>query len=109
MIPKPQFYGSVEQALAHIEEAVQGSFRRNSKGGMPSNCLNATKSYEKRFPPSRILDHIESESELRTGNDDDAESIITDERYRYITSHIDTCCERKNKQQFSHPTALIAS
>lgn len=84
------FTGSVEHAIAHIEESIEGkvpeselrwyaikAFERDSKALDGSGIDQAT------------LDHIEThirdcEKEL----DDDAESIITNQRYNYITDLI---------------------
>ncbi|MFA0815237.1 MAG: ferrous iron transport protein B [Anaerofustis sp.] len=103
MSPKHKFAGSVEHALAHIEEAIQGLVPEERQRWTAIKLFERDEMVRKTFSAQpQILDHIEQD--IRTceqENDDDAESIITDERYRYITSIIDTCCERKNKQQFS--------
>lgn len=87
-VPQHSFSGSVEHALAHIEEAAVHDmppeqqrwyaikiFERDEK---VLGALNLPK--EKR-------EHIESDiREVEQEMDDDAESIITNERYIYIAS-----------------------
>ncbi len=95
-VPKHSFSGSVEHAIAHIEEAALHD--------LPEECQRwyAVKIFERddkvlselNISPE-TLSHIESdikraEEEL----DDDAESIITNERYIYIAEIIKTCCKK---------------
>jgi len=92
-VPMHTFSGPVEHALAHIEEAVVH--------GMPDEQQRwyAIKVFERdekvleqlHMDPS-VMEHIEkdiaaAEKEL----DDDAESIITNERYVYIAKVIQSC------------------
>ena len=92
-VPMHTFSGPVEHALAHIEEAVVH--------GMPDEQQRwyAIKVFERdekvleqlHIDPS-VMEHIEkdiaaAEKEL----DDDAESIITNERYVYIAKVIQSC------------------
>ncbi|MCI8506709.1 MAG: ferrous iron transporter B [Lachnospiraceae bacterium] len=97
-VPAHSFSGAVEHALAHIEEVAVHS--------MPEEWQRwyAIKIFERdekvlenmKLGPAK-LSHIEediraAEKEL----DDDAESIITNERYLYITSIIKGCYTKKN-------------
>ncbi len=102
-VPMHTFSGVVEHALAHIEEAAVHNmpaeqqrwyaikiFERDDKVLSQMNINKTT------------LDHIEqdikaAEKEL----DDDAESIITNERYIYISSIIKACYKKKNVGKLS--------
>ena len=101
--PAHVFSGAVEHALAHIEEAAVH--------GMPKEQQRwyAIKIFER---DERVLDalsiggdtlaHIEDD--IRTVEqlfDDDAESIITNERYVYITSLVEKAFVRKNAGRLS--------
>ncbi|MDO4397720.1 MAG: ferrous iron transport protein B [Oscillospiraceae bacterium] len=96
-IPQHTFSGSVEHAIAHIEEAaVHGLpeeqqrwyaikiFERDDK---VLSSLNLDKA---------VLEHIESDIKAAEKElDDDSESIITNERYVYIGSVIKACYKKK--------------
>lgn len=96
-MPKHNFSGIVEHALAHIEEAAVHSmpaeqqrwyavkiFERDEK---VLNKLNLNKS---------ILEHIEDDIKtVEIELDDDSESIITNERYDYVASVIKYACKKK--------------
>jgi len=99
-VPQHTFSGPVEHALAHIEEAVVH--------GLPEEQQRwyAVKIFERdekvlealKLDPD-VLSHIEkdikaAESEL----DDDAESIITNERYVYIAQVIKACYKKKKEK-----------
>ena len=101
--PQHSFSGTVEHALAHIEEhAVSGMpneqqrwyavkiFERDEKALEQLKLSDAVK--------KDVEDHIaEVEKEL----DDDAESIITNERYVYIAKVIKACYKKKNAGQLT--------
>ena len=102
-VPMHTFSGPVEHAIAHIEEAAVHNmpeeqqrwyaikiFERDDKV-LAKLKLNAT-----------VLSHIEED--IKTAEkeqDDDAESIITNERYIYIASLIKGCYKKKSKGQLS--------
>ncbi len=93
------FSGSVEHAIAHIEESIEDKvdktllrwyavklFERDDKVGDELNLNALTKGH--------IEEHIrDCEREL----DDDAESIITNQRYAYISRVMDRCVVKKQK------------
>lgn len=93
------FNGSVEHALAHIEELCLHQMTDENMQRWYSIKLfeRDGKAREKLGLSQEIIDHIEHdiqacESEL----DDDAESIIIGERYNYIESIIDECIQKAN-------------
>ena len=97
-IPHHIFSGEVEHTLAHIEEAAVH--------GMPADRQRwyAIKIFERdekvleelKLDPA-ILSHIEEDiKETEELLDDDAEAIIINERYNYITSILKGCFKRKH-------------
>jgi ferrous iron transport protein B len=102
-VPQHTFSGSVEHALAHIEEAVEGVIEESRQRWFAVKLFERDEKVLAQLQLSEELRaHIEKdikacEEEL----DDDAESIITNERYLYIASIIRDCCTRKNKGRLS--------
>ncbi len=97
-IPQHTFSGPVEHAIAHIEEAVLHDMPEEQQRWYAIKVFERDdKVLEKLNIPEKTLSHIEedivaAEKEL----DDDAESIITNERYIYIADVIKACYRRKN-------------
>ena len=97
-VPHHIFSGEVEHTLAHIEEAAVH--------GMPADRQRwyAIKIFERDEKvlaelnlDSAILAHIEEDiRETERLLDDDAEAIIINERYNYISSILTGCFKRKN-------------
>jgi len=102
-VPQHSFSGSVEHAIAHIEEAVLHNLPEEQQRWYAIKLFERDeKITEKLKLDKAILSHIEEdikncEAEL----DDDSESIITTERYTYIDSTIKDCCKIKNKGKLS--------
>lgn len=103
MVPQHTFSGSVEHAVAHIEEAAAGRVPESQQRWFAIKIFERD---EKVLTQLNLDDerraHIEEdikscEAEL----DDDAESIITNERYLYIASIIKDCCKRSKKGQLT--------
>ena len=102
-VPKHKFSGSVEHTIAHIEEAVLHDFPENSqrfyavklfeKDEDIKNKLNVDEATWKH-----ICDDIAAcEKEM----DDDAESIITNERYIFVAGVAGTCLTKKGKGELT--------
>ena len=97
-IPQHSFSGPVEHALAHIEEAVVHDMPEEQQRWYAVKIFERDeKVLEKLAIPADTLAHIEediaaAEAEL----DDDAESIITNERYVYIANVIKACYKKRN-------------
>ena len=102
-VPLHTFSGPVEHALAHIEEAVVHDMPEEQQRWYAIKIFERDdKVLEKLQIPSDKLEHIEkdikaAEKEL----DDDAESIITNERYIYIAEVIKACYKKKNAGKMS--------
>ena len=102
-VPQHSFSGVVEHALAHIEEAAVHEmpeeqqrwyaikvFERDDK---VMNALNLSES---------VKEHIEADIKAAEKElDDDAESIITNERYVYIAELLKTCYKKKKAGELS--------
>ena len=97
-IPQHTFSGPVEHAIAHIEEAVVHNMPEEQQRWYAIKIFERDdKVLEKLNIPESTLKHVEqdiaaAEEEL----DDDAESIITNERYVYIASIIKACYKKHN-------------
>jgi len=102
-IPQHSFSGSVEHAIAHIEEAVLHDLPEEQQRWYAIKLFERDeKIIQKLKLDGAVLSHIDRdikncEAEL----DDDSESIITTERYIYIDSIIKDCCKIKNKGKLS--------
>lgn len=102
-IPQHKFSGVVEHALAHIEEAVLHDMPENQQRWYAIKIFEGDdKVLEQLKISSDVLAHIKKDIEAaETELDDDAESIITNERYLYIASIIKSVYTKKNKGKLS--------
>lgn len=98
-IPQYSFRGSVEHALAHIEEAFLHNKPAEQQRWYAIKIFERDeKVLEMLNVPADTLRHIEEDIKAcETEMDDDAESIITNERYIYIAEVIKECYKKKNK------------
>jgi ferrous iron transport protein B len=98
--PKHRFDGSVEHALAHIEELCLHNIQDENVQRWYSIKLfeRDEKIQEKLGLSAEVVDHIEQDiKSCEKEMDDDAESIITGERYNYIGSIINGCVKKAKK------------
>ncbi len=86
-MPMHHFSGAVEHALAHIEEAAIHDMEPDLQRWYSIKIFERDKQViEKLGIEKSVIDHIEKDIQLAEKElDDDAESIITNERYNYIT------------------------
>ncbi|MCI6908509.1 MAG: ferrous iron transporter B [Clostridiales bacterium] len=102
-VPMHTFSGTVEHALAHIEEAAVHNLPEEQQRWYAIKIFERDeKVLEQIKLDQSILDHVERdiravEEEL----DDDAESIITNERYGYIGELIRGCYKKKSPGKLS--------
>lgn len=98
-VPKHSFCGSVEHALAHIEEAFLHDKPAERQRWYAIKIFERDeKVLEALNIPAETLKHIEEDIiACETEMDDDAESIIINERYLYIAEVIGECCRKRNK------------
>ena len=95
--PPHVFTGSVEHALAHIEESIQG---RVTDGYLRWYAIKIFERDEKVMEelalPSDLKAHLEEHiADCEREMDDDAESIITNQRYAYINGVVSKSVKKK--------------
>ena len=96
--PQPRkFTDDVEKALTEIEGKLPSSVGANQKRWY------AVKIFER---DSKVLENVKADTEavisgIESAHDDDAESIITNERYTYISGIIKDCYVKKNAGKLS--------
>ena len=102
-VPMHTFSGPVEHAIAHIEEAAVHSMPEEQQRWYAIKIFERDdKVLAKLNIPAETMEHIESDIKAaETELDDDAESIITNERYVYIAEVIKSCYKKKNKGELS--------
>ena len=97
--PEPQhdFSGIVEHAIAHIEEAVVHNLPEEQQRWYAIKIFERDQHVLKQFRLEKeLLQHIEKDIvAVETRLDDDAESIITNERYDYIDRILKDCYKKK--------------
>ena len=96
-VPQHTFAGPVEHALAHIEEAVVHNMPEEQQRWYAIKVFERDdKVLAQLNIPKAVLDHVEKDIQAaETELDDDAESIITNERYVYIASILKGCYKKK--------------
>ena len=97
-IPMHKFAGPVEHAIAHIEEAAVHTLPEEQQRWYAVKVFERDdKVLESLNIPADVKAHIEQDIEAAEKElDDDAESIITNERYVYIAEVIKACYKKKN-------------
>lgn len=102
-VPHHSFSGAVEHAIAHIEEAAVHNLPPEQQRFYAIKIFERDeKILDKLQLDKRILNHIESDIKAAEEElDDDAESIITNERYVYISSILKGCYKKKNAGRLS--------
>lgn len=98
-IPQHRFSGEVEHAIAHIEEATVHSLPDEQQRWYAIKVFERDpRVIEKLGIHKDVLAHIEEDiAHVEEEMDDDAESIITNERYEYIERVLRTCYVKKNR------------
>ncbi|MBR3242036.1 MAG: ferrous iron transport protein B [Parasporobacterium sp.] len=102
-IPQHTFSGPVEHALAHIEEVTVHDLPEEQQRWYAIKIFERdSKVLEQLNIAPDVMSHIEKDIQAaETELDDDSESIITNERYLYISSIIDACYKKRNKKKLS--------
>ena len=102
-VPMHNFSGAVEHAIAHIEEAAVHNMPAEQQRWYAIKIFeHDDKVLEKLDIPADTLAHINEDIKAAEDElDDDAESIITNERYIYIASLIKSCYKKKNTGKLS--------
>ena len=104
LVPKHFFSGIVEHALAHIEECVIHEL--NDERKQRWYAIKMFERDEKVLSQLEIskekLAHIENDIKaVEKELDDDSESIITNERYNYVSEILKTCYKKKSTTRIS--------
>ena len=102
-VPMHTFSGPVEHAIAHIEEAAVHSMPEEQQRWYAIKIFERDdKVLAQMNIPAETMTHIETDIKAAEKElDDDAESIITNERYVYIAEVIKSCYKKKNKGELS--------
>jgi ferrous iron transport protein B len=102
-IPQHSFSGVVEHALAHIEERLLHDMPKEQQRWYAIKLFESDERVIAKLKISKAdLEHIAEEIKAAEDElDDDAESIITNERYIYIASIIKSCYKKANKGKLS--------
>ncbi len=91
------FNGSVEHALAHIEESIEGKVDANYLRWYAIKLFERDERVREEVNlDSEVMDHLEKHiTDCEREMDDDAESIIADQRYTYIEQVIRKAVKKK--------------
>ena len=102
-VPMHTFSGPVEHAIAHIEEAAVNNMPEEQQRWYAIKIFERDdKVLEKLSIPADVMSHIDADIQAAEKElDDDAESIITNERYVYIAELIKSCYKKHNQGQLS--------
>lgn len=102
-VPQHSFSGAVEHALAHIEEAAVHDMPAEQQRWYAVKIFERDEKVLARLNLDKnLLAHIEEDiADAEKELDDDAESIITNERYIYIASIIKGCYKKKRAGQMT--------
>ena len=102
-IPQHTFSGVVEHALAHIEEVTVHSLPEEQQRWYAIKIFERDdKVLEKLHLPESTLSHVEKDIQAAEEElDDDAESIITNERYVWIAGAIKGCYKKAKAGELS--------
>ncbi len=93
------FEGSVEHAIAHIEESIEGKVDASFLRWYAIKLFERDeKVIEELKLDSGLMKHIEQHIEdCEREMDDDSESIITNQRYAYIARVVNSAVRKKSK------------
>ncbi len=100
-VPQHSFSGAVEHALAHIEEAAVHDMPAEQQRWYAVKIFERDEKVLARLHLDKnLLAHIEEDiADAEKELDDDAQSIITNERYIYIASILKGCYKKKRFSQ----------
>lgn len=103
VVPSHVFTGSVEHAIAHIEEAAVHSMPEEQQRWYAVKIFERDeKVLEQLNLDDSLLNHIEEDiTAVEDKMDDDAESIITNERYVYIGGLMKNCYKKKSAEKLT--------
>lgn len=102
-VPRHNFSGTVEHALAHIEEAAIHHLPEERQRWYAVKIFERDdKVLAELALPEEKLSHMDKDIvEVERELDDDAESIITNERYNYVAAILKQCYDKKSTGRLS--------
>ena len=97
------FSGTVEHAIAHIEEATVHNMPEDRQRWYAVKIFERDEKVIADLGIEKsVLEHIEKDiTAVEKAMDDDAESIITNDRYLYVTAVVGACCKKKHAGRLS--------
>ena len=95
------FTGSVEHAIAHIEESIQGKVDARFLRWYAVKLFERDEKVQEELALDKeLLAHIEQHiADCEAEMDDDAESIITNQRYAYISAVVSKSVKKKPRTE----------
>ena len=95
------FTGSVEHAIAHIEESIQGKVDARFLRWYAVKLFERDEKVQEELALDKeLLAHIEQHiADCEAETDDDAESIITNQRYAYISNVVSKSVKKKPRTE----------
>ncbi len=95
------FTGSVEHAIAHIEESIQGKIDARFLRWYAVKLFERDEKVQEELALDKeLLAHIEQHiADCEAEMDDDAESIITNQRYAYISTVVSKSVKKKPRTE----------
>ena len=95
------FTGSVEHAIAHIEESIQGKVDARFLRWYAVKLFERDEKVQEELALDKeLLAHIEQHiADCEAEMDDDAESIITNQRYAYISTVVSKSVKKKPRAE----------
>lgn len=98
-MPVHEFSDEVEFVIRSVEDRLGEDVKEEQKRFFAIKLIERD---DKIIEQMRTIPDVTAEiEELEKSFDDDTESIITNERYTYITSIIDECCTKKKKGELT--------
>ncbi len=96
------FTGSVEHAIAHIEESIQGKVDDRFLRWYAVKLFERDDKVQQELKLDKALvDHIDQHiADCEKEMDDDAESIITNQRYAYINTVVEKAVRKKARVEY---------
>ncbi len=96
--PLHVFTGSVEHAIAHIEESIESKVAKENLRWYAMKLFERDEKVQEELNlPADLMEHIEQHiAECEKEMDDDSESIITNQRYTYISKLCETTVQKNS-------------
>lgn len=95
------FEGAVEHAIAHIEELIENMVPKDKVRWFAIKLFERDKNIQEKLGLTQdVIDHVEEHiKDCEKVLDDDAESIIINQRYLFVTKQMDRLVVKNNPEQ----------